>query len=340
MSSQGDGPKKAAELRWRAEEIVLGKGARLEEIPKALSPRDMRQTLHELRVYQIELEMQNEELRRVQIGLDVARAHYFDLYDLAPVGYCILSLEGLILEINLTAVTLLGASRASLIKQPITRFIFKEDQDSYYRQRKRFLEEGEPWVCDLRMVRKDGTTFWVNLSATAAQDSPANSESDTDHAPVSRVVLSDITERKLAEKALKRSENLLRATQQLTHVGSWEWDVQTQTTFWTEETYRIHDLGPGEAVPGPELLLQSLKCYRPEDLPVIRAAFQRCLEKGEPYDLEFPFTTAKGRQLRIRMLAEPVMEDGKVVRVVGFIMDITGLQSRDRASDALSAAEK
>jgi PAS domain-containing protein len=124
---------------------------------------------------------------------------------------------------------------------------------------------------------------------------------------------------------------LLRATQRLTHVGSWEWDVAKQTMFWTEETYRLHDFGPGEPVPGIlEPGARCLECYLPEDRPVILAAFQRCIEEGQPYDLEFRFHTAKGRQLRIRTLAEPVLENRKVVRVVGVVMDITDHQPQDR----------
>ncbi len=105
-------------------------------------------------MHQIELEMQNEELRRPQAELDAARARYFDLYDLAPVGYCTLSEKGLILEANLTAATLLGVARGALVKQPISRFILKEDQDIYYLHRKQLFETGEPQTCELRIDEK------------------------------------------------------------------------------------------------------------------------------------------------------------------------------------------
>lgn len=142
----------------------------------------------------------------------------------------------------------------------------------------------------------------------------------------------DITETKRTEEALRRSETLLRATQRLTHVGGWEWDVEKQTMFWTEETYRLHDFELGEPVPGiSEPGARCLECYLPEDRPVILAAFQRCVEEGQPYDLEFRFNTAKGRQLWIRTLCEPVLENGKVVRVVGVVMDITDRRTQDRA---------
>ena len=190
MTGRDSRPEQAAELRRQAEAMVRENAAPSPEQLEALSPEDT-QTLHELRVHQIELEMQNEELRRTQAELTAARERYFDLYDLAPVGYCTLSEQGLILEANLTAATLLGMARGALVKQPLTRFILKEDQDIFYLYRKQLLETGAPQTCELRMVKKDGTAFWAHLEATAAQDGGA--------APVCRVVVSDITERRQME---------------------------------------------------------------------------------------------------------------------------------------------
>jgi len=195
VAGKDNRPAQAAELRRRAEETARGTAAQSPEDLDAQSPEETRQTLLELRVHQIELEMQNDELRRTQAELDAARARYFDLYDLAPVGYCTLSESGLILEANLTAATLLGVARGTLIKQPIARFILKEDQDIYYLHRKQLFETGEPQAYELRMVKKDGTAFWAHLEATAAQDA--------DGALIFRTVLSDIAERKRAEEKIK-----------------------------------------------------------------------------------------------------------------------------------------
>jgi PAS domain S-box-containing protein len=185
-------------LRRRAEEIIREKVLQSPEKLEAMSPEETRQILHELLVHQIQLDMQNEELRQAQMELDAARERYFDLYDLAPVGYCTLSEQGLIMETNLTAANLLGVARGVLTKQPISRFILKADQDIYYLHRQQLFKVGEPQRCELRMVKKDGTVFWAHLTTTTAQD--------PNGAPVCRLVLSDITDRKKAEAALLKSE--------------------------------------------------------------------------------------------------------------------------------------
>ena len=184
MTTKKTSPDDSADLRSRAEKICRNKAAQMPDNVESLPPDKARQMLHELRVHQIELEMQNEELRQAQTELEASRVRYFDLYDLAPVGYCTLSEQGLILETNLTAATLLGVARGALVKQLLTRFILKEDQAIYYRQRKLLFETGMPQACELRMVKKDGSIFWAHLAAAAAQEAGGE--------PVCRIVLSNI----------------------------------------------------------------------------------------------------------------------------------------------------
>ncbi len=184
-------------LRRQAEARLLNKAAPTPEKIESLSPEEIRLMLHELQVHQIELEMQNEELRDAQVALGLERARYFDLYDLAPVGYCTVSEQGLIKQANLAAASLLGTTRTELLKQPWTRFIHREDEDRYYLLRKKLVESGEPQSGELRMMRKDGTQFWGDWAATVAHDSDGELEL--------RFVLTDITARKSTEQALLES---------------------------------------------------------------------------------------------------------------------------------------
>jgi PAS domain S-box-containing protein len=182
------------ELRDKAETQLGKKVGFISENIAALTTKEIQQMLHELRVHQIELEMQNEELRQSHITLDNARVRYFDLYDMAPIGYLTLSEQSLILQANLTASSMLGIARTALIKQPISRIILWEDRDIFYLNRKRLLESGKAQSFELRTVKNDGSQFWASLVITVTYD--ANG------IPELRVVLGDISERKQAETKL------------------------------------------------------------------------------------------------------------------------------------------
>jgi PAS domain S-box-containing protein len=206
LKDQQDIPDTALCLRRRAEDKAAADHAQAME---PLTPGQMREVLHELRVHQIELEMQNEELRRAQEALEESRARYFDLYDLAPVGYLTLSAKGLILEANLTAADLLGVTRGALARNLLSGFVLREDEDIYYRYRRQLFETLTTQVCELRMARGGASPFWVRLEAAVTPDVPAD-------ALVARVVLSDIHERKQAEEALRESQTaLLKANKEL-----------------------------------------------------------------------------------------------------------------------------
>ena len=149
--------RQRAEARFKASQPPAQAGLSLE---------NTQLVLHELRLRQIELEMQNEDLRQTQAELEVARARYFDLYDQAPVGYIQLSEKGLVLEANLTAAGLLGVERSALVKQPLSRFIVPEDQAIYYQYDHHFFNTGAPQSCELRLAHAGGALFWAQLEMT------------------------------------------------------------------------------------------------------------------------------------------------------------------------------
>lgn len=153
--------------------------------------------LHELRVHQIELEMQNEELRRAQIDLEVSRARYFDLYDLAPVGYCTLDAAGVVLEVNLTAARMFGVNKDQLVGQPLSDFIHRDSQDCFYRNRRLLQDAPTPRAFELLFQRRAGASFWAWAEIHVARGAQGED--------LCRLAFTDITMLKQPGAAARRS---------------------------------------------------------------------------------------------------------------------------------------
>jgi len=187
-------PEQAPSLREQAE-IAFQKKA-VQQPPSTmavLATEEVQHLLHELQVHQIELEMQNEELLKTQSELNTLRANYFDLYDLAPVGYITVTEAGVFLEANLMASTLFGVQRGALIGKSLSRFIVDSEQDSYYLHRRVLCETDKPQEWEMRMINGSEKPFWAHLVATRRIDVTGS--------PVLRIVLNDITKRRLEEEA-------------------------------------------------------------------------------------------------------------------------------------------
>jgi len=185
-------PNSFKKLRRRAENRLFDRDADLSNMPL----EDINELIHELEVHQIELEMQNEELRQSQLDLEAARDKYTNLYNFAPVGYFSLSDKGLILNANFLCTTLLGMERGRLTGQRFTNFIAKDDQDVFYQHRQNIFKTKTKQVCELKLTNKDGTEFYAQIESNAVKDEEAGNYS------VIRSSLCDITERKQAEMAL------------------------------------------------------------------------------------------------------------------------------------------
>lgn len=191
--------KKPQSLRERAE-------AALRQQHKALTPvarEDAPRLLHELEVHQIELQAQNEELRRALAELEESRDHFSNLYDFAPAGYFTLDQNAVIVEPNLRMASLLGVGRASLAGKGFTGFLAPESQDVFYHFWRGLGEGRNSQGCELSLRNAAGNQVAVSLMTMA----PVHSGGEHSW----RCVIVDITERKRAESELRASEQRLQS---------------------------------------------------------------------------------------------------------------------------------
>ena len=195
-------PEDGLTLRQKAEVQLLAAQQKSSDTFGNPSIKDTEILLHNLQVHQIELELQNEEIRRAKDVLDVSRARYVELYDLAPVGYCTVGENGLIVQANLTLATLLGVTRKTLLQQPFSKLVIREDQDIWYRLSVQSLISNTPQTCELRMrmnqgpasIGDDAAFVWAQLTITLSQDDTGNT--------VRYIAVSDISMRKQNESKL------------------------------------------------------------------------------------------------------------------------------------------
>ncbi|MDR9500690.1 MAG: ATP-binding protein [Desulfurivibrionaceae bacterium] len=184
-----------------------------EEDSWARSRHEERRTRQDLHAHQIELELQNETLRQTQEDLLVSQKKYADLYDFAPVGYLTVSAEGLITEANLTAARMLGLERGVLIKKPLTLFLAKQEQDRHYLCRNRLLQNKEQQSCHMPLQRKDGREFDAQCRCVTSLGVDGDSGQF-------RMVITDISEQKKAEREKNRLAVHLRQSHKMQAVGT------------------------------------------------------------------------------------------------------------------------
>ncbi len=197
MSSES---ARTSRLRKQAEGFLDQNPDRLKEMP----PQDLHRLIHELHVHQIELEMQNDELRRAQVELEDSRRSYVDLYDFAPVGYFTLSPKRLIVRVNLTGAGLFRATRQHLMKSRFSQFVSADSQDGFFKHCRQVLDSESGQSVELQLMRQDGSQFWGRLDSIVARDDQGDSSQI-------RTSITDISLRKEAEQKLCVYQDKLRS---------------------------------------------------------------------------------------------------------------------------------
>ena len=308
-------------LEKQAQEFISKNPSAIDKIP----PTDIKQLIEDLQVHQIELEMQNDELRRLQQDLENERDKYSDLYDYSPVSYFTINEKGIILEANLTAAATVGVERGLLIGSPFSDFIVGDDQDIFWVHRKKLFETKTRQTCELRLSPKQGSEFYALMESIVVQEDHKNGN-------LIRTAVTDIHARHQAEDSLRKSEERYRGLVETMQEGLGVADQYYQFTFVNQRFCEMLGYHHDEMI-GRHLLDFVHDDYR--DLMKDQMA-QR--EKGSEERFELVWITKDGN--KVHTLASPKAlydEEGRFIGSIGTLTDITYLI---KAEEALRLSEE
>ncbi len=297
--------------------------ARFARFPPATASRPPSQEIqHELEVHQIELEMQNEELRLVKVALEEARDQYLELCDLAPVGYLTVGDGELIEEVNLAAAALLGLDRARLRGRRFASVVAPEC-GAAWRHFLSEVREGEgSRDCDLSLQRRDGSDFEAHLTGQRHEASAAV-----------RLVLTDVTSQKRDERALRESKLRLSLVLEGSEEGAWDWLVgETLVTVSRRWREIVGAAGSGEESTYANQLW--VAAIHPEDSLRVRAGVAALVQGTlARYDFEYRLQLPDGAWRWVRSRARAVVRhpDGTARRISGTLADITERKEAEAA---------
>jgi PAS domain S-box-containing protein len=195
----GEPIEEAKDRRQRAERKLDLETAEVHEMSEA----DVAVVIHELRVHQLELQLQNEELRKAQVELEQSRARYAELFDFAPVGYLVFDPNGLIAESNLTATSLLGVERSRLIGKPFSQWVAPSSRDTWHLHYRAVFKTAKNHQCQIEVMGKDQARLVARLHSRPVKD-------ENGKVLLCHTAMSDVTALVRTEQRLRDSERRFR----------------------------------------------------------------------------------------------------------------------------------
>jgi len=297
------------ELREKAEKL-------LKKQFKDLKDQTIDEYVHELHVQQIELELQNEELREAQLKLEDSRHRYFDLYNFAPVGYFTLNKEGIISDVNLAGAALLDVEKLYLNNTPFIKYITPDHQNKFHHHIMKVLETGTKQSIEIKLL-KANNPFYANLETINVTDEHGNFKEF-------RITVTDINDLINTGKALKDSEERYREIFYNNHVVMLLIDP---------DSGNILDANPAASTfygyTFDELIKMKISDFKVSDRELVREEMQKAVSKQKNHFI-FKHRLSNGDIRDVDVYSGIIDNEGKSV-LYSIIHDITTHQKAEIA---------
>ena len=234
-------------------------------------------------------------------------------------------LGGTITSWNAGAERIYGYPASEALGRPVTILIPQGQQDEFAVFMSQIGEGIRIEHYETERVRKDGKTIDVSLTLSPIRD-------HQDRIVGASAIAHDITERKRAEEALRKTATRLEEAQRLAHIGNWELDLTNDVLTWSDEIYRIFEIDPGKFGASYKAFLEAI---HPDDREAVNAVYNNSLKTRAPYSITHRLCFPDGRMKYVHEQCETIYVDDKPVRSLGTVQDIT---ERKLAEETLQLA--
>ncbi len=313
-----DKNSKYEKLRKKAKELLKEKSDSFSD----KYHNDIEKLMEELNIHQIELEMQNEQLQQANKQLLAERKKFHDLYNSAPIAYFTLNKTGNIIQLNQSAADLLKLPIHSFYYTSIFPYIHDSSKTDFSKFIKSLFVSDKTGDKEIMFVDTKGQILYTKVQALAYYDIENKQK-------LCRLTVTDITEQKRNEQVIQKNEQQLKYTQQIAHLGSWEFDIKNNTVNWSDELYRICGYEPKAFEPTLET---GFNIIHPEDREHVRTMIENSIKTGEAYGVNHRIIKKNGEERWIFSKGEIKTDDyDKPETLTGAFLEITELKLTEYA---------
>lgn len=297
---------------------------------KSFSGEDINVLLNELQIYQLELEMQNDELKASYTMLDQERAKFVALYDLAPLGYFILDYMGIVEDANQNGIDLLNTSKKSILGQRFQRFIPRQSWESFYNFLHRMQQTDGKQSAEMQLVLPDQKVIYIRLEGRAISNSIVTEIKYF-------IAIIDITISRNAQQVLKDTTERLDMTLKASATGTWTIGFGSNEVFFDDHSFKILGIDKHTFSGTVNGFLEHID---PEELPLVKHSLLLAVNGLKEVDLEFKVLTDQGQIKYIAAKGHQIQSFNNETYFAGILTDITERKYLEMESESLRNSQQ